>query len=117
MLRSLGLGNFQYDNYNSWVEFFTLIKYPPSVTFILFTIGANLILLYAFNKLSAMRWLKPVKIFGQTAMFFYHLYFYAIIGIAFPTGCNIFIMYGIWIFGLIVLYFICQSFLLFKQKD
>lgn len=118
ILRFLGLGNFQYNNFHSWIDFFTLIKYPPSIIFILFTMGVNLILLFVFNKLKAMPWLKPAKIFGQTAMFFYliHLYFYAVIGIAFPTGCNIVLMYGLWFFGLIVLYFVCQSFLLFKRQ-
>lgn len=111
-------GNFQYNEYVTLIDFFTLIKYPPSITFIFCTMGINLILLGVFNTLHRMIWLKPLVIFGQTAMFFYllHLYVYAIMGIAFPKGCDIKLFYVLWALGLGVLHFICQRFLQFKQQ-
>ncbi len=117
-IRLLEWGNFQKSTYDDWISFFTLIKYPPSICFILLTCGINLILLYGFSLLSEQKWMKPVKVFGQTAMFFYivHLYFYAVVGIAFPNGCAIQWMYVLWIGGLIFLYFICSRFLTFKKQ-
>lgn len=118
VVRFLNVGNFQYNEYASFIDFFTLIKYPPSIAFIFCTLGINLILLAVFNKLDGLVWLKPLLIFGQTSMFFYllHLYVYAIIGIAFPRGSDINLLYFLWALGLCVLYFICQRFLQFKQQ-
>jgi len=117
-LRFLEWGNFQKAAYTDWISFFTLIKYPPSICFILLTCGINLILLYVFSTLGEKKWVNPLKIFGQTAMFFYiiHLYLYAIIGMAFPNGCAIQWMYVLWIMGLVLLYFICHRFLIFKKQ-
>jgi len=118
IFRFIGFGNFQYNEYKNWIDFFTLVKYPPSITFILCTMGINLMLLTAFHHIHHRFHLKPLIIFGQTAMFFYiiHLWLYAIIGIAFPSGCSIFLMYGLWFVGLIVLYFLCRAFLNFKRN-
>ncbi len=118
LLRFLEVCNFQIHTYDDWISFFTLIKYPPSLNFILVTCGINLIILFIFSKINHHKWLKPVLVFGQTAMFFYiaHLYLYAIISIAFPLGADIEIMYLFWILGLLILYFICNRFLEFKKS-
>lgn len=116
IVRFIGFGNFQYNQYSDWIDFFTLIKYPPSIAFILCTIGLNLILLFVFEKIKMLQ-LKVLLIFGQTAMFFYilHLWLYAVIGISFPKGCSMGLMYLMWAFGLMVLYLVCESFLMFKR--
>lgn len=118
LLRFLGYANFQFTANDTWIHFFTLIKYPPSLTFILATIGLNLLLLTFFSKISDKNWLKPLKIFGQTAMFFYilHLYLYAVMSIAFPLGSGIYLMYALWAGGLVILYFVCHWFLVFKKQ-
>jgi len=117
-LRFLEVGNFQYGASVDWISFFTLIKYPPSLSFILFTCGANLVLFYLFSLLTTQKWLKPVKVFGQTAMFFYiaHLFLYALLGAPFPQGVSIFLLYLLWLTGLIILYFICRWYIQFKRS-
>lgn len=117
LVRALGHGNFQVSDYSDWVSFFTLVKYPPSLTFALLTCGVHLLLLYVFVRSFGRPWLQPLLVFGQTAMFFYiaHLYLYALIGIAFPEGCAIGWMYLIWLLGLLILYFLCQRYLAFKR--
>lgn len=117
-LRFLDWGNFNIVDKNSWITFFTLVKYPPSLAFALITCGINLVLLFIFSLLSGQHWLHPVKVFGQTAMFFYitHLYLYALIGAAFRAGCDIKVMYLCWAIGLVILYFISQRFLNFKKQ-
>lgn len=117
LLRFFELLNFHINTYDDWVSFFTLIKYPPSVVFILMTCGINLILLFVFSKFAHQSRLYPVRLFGQTAMFFYivHLYLYALLGAPFPKGSSIGVMYMVWIGGLVLLYFICHWFLAFKR--
>ena len=119
LLRWIEWGNFTIaSNNDTWINFFTVVKYPPSIAFALITCGINLVLFFLFSKLAGQTWLHPVKIFGQTAMFFYiaHLYLYAFIGAAFRAGCTIEIMYLMWAIGLFILYFICKWFLAFKRK-
>lgn len=118
LLRFLEIGNFQMNAYSTWIEFFTLIKYPPSLSFAFLTVGINLILLHIFSKSFGRPWLRPLLVFGQTAMFFYivHLYIYALLGIPFPTGAAIWLLYIIWILGLIPLYYMCQWFLNFQKS-
>ena len=117
-LRFMEWGNFNIANNDDWINFFTLVKYPPSITFALITCGINLVLLFLFSIIASKTWLQPIKIFGQTAMFFYiaHLYLFALLSFAFPDGCAIGIMYFIWMLGLVILYFICNCFLKFKQS-
>jgi len=118
LLRWIEWGNFDIASNDSWISFFTLVKYPPSIAFALITCGINLVLFFLFSRIASKSWLKPVKVFGQTAMFFYiaHLFFYATLSFAFPRGCDIKIMYAVWVFGLVVLYFISNWFLQFKRN-
>jgi len=58
----------------SWIAFFNLVKYPPSLNFLLLTCGLNLILLWAILYVPG-HWqslLKPLAIFGRTPLFFLH---------------------------------------------
>ncbi len=118
LLRYLEFGNFQKDSYEGWISFFTLIKYPPSITFALITCGINLIFLALFTLIQNANWLEPIRVFGQTAMFFYilHLYLYAIMGLGFRGGTSAGMMYLMWFLGLVILYFICNRFLQFKKQ-
>ena len=111
-------GNFHHNQYNDFLTFFTLIKYPPSLVFILITCGINLVLLALFSKFDNKIVMKPVLVLGQTAMFFYiiHLWWFALLGIAFPHGCSFPILIMSWLFGLFVLSFICKIFLDFKKN-
>ena len=118
VLRSLNYGNFQINENSSWIEFFTLIKYPPSLVFISFTVGINLLLLSFFSFIRPISDRHPLIIFGRTALFFYvvHLYIYALIGLAFPGGTSITILYLMWFVGIIPLYFLCKWYLKFKKS-
>jgi|WetSurMetagenome_2_1015567.scaffolds.fasta_scaffold151976_2 uncharacterized membrane protein len=120
LLRTFGhFGNF-HDQSHGWIGFFNLTKYPPSLAFILLTLGVNLQLIYLFSKVESLfqRWGKFLVVFGSTALFFYiiHLYLFALIGFAFPYGSSIIIMYFLWILGLVLLYPICLLYKRFKEK-
>ena len=64
------------DALTTLMSFFNLTKYPPSLLFVLLTIGVGLLLLRMYETESASRLLAPVVTFGAAPMFFYvaHLY-------------------------------------------
>ena len=52
LLRALdGFGNIRPRAGDTWIDFLNIVKYPPSMTFTLLTMGVNLILLGAFSTL------------------------------------------------------------------
>ncbi|MGH1337956.1 MAG: DUF1624 domain-containing protein [Aureispira sp.] len=116
-LRIAECGNFNIAGNGNWIDFFTVVKYPPSLAFALITCGINLVLFALFSRFTGRPSLRPIKVFGQTAMFFYiaHLYLYALMGAAFRSGCSIGVMYLCWLVGLVLLYFVCERFLAFKK--
>lgn len=59
------------------ISFLNTIKYPPSLLFLLMTLGPTLMLLAAFEN-GVPRWLRPAVILGKVPLFFYVLHFYLI---------------------------------------
>ncbi|WP_426689787.1 DUF1624 domain-containing protein [Rhodanobacter ginsengiterrae] len=59
------------------LSFLNTNKYPPSLLFLLMTLGPALLLLRAFDG-GAPRWLRPALIIGKVPLFFYVLHFYLI---------------------------------------
>jgi uncharacterized membrane protein len=99
-----------------WQVFYPLVP----LTFLLLTLGVNLLLLAAFTAGGSARraWARPLVLFGQTALCFYllHLYLYALMGFAFPAGASLPTMYAAWALGLALLYPLCRAYRSFKQK-
>jgi len=114
-----GFGNFHEWN-NGLISFLNVTKYPPSLSFILLTLGMNFILLFLFSRIeqTVPHLRKPLLTFGRTALFFYvvHLYFYAMIGFAFPDGASYQLMYLLWFIGLLILFPICRLYGTLKQN-
>lgn len=112
-------GNFHPSQDSSVMSFLNVTKYPPSLTFILLTLGLNSLLLFFSVKWEAglEKHAKPLLVFGQTALFFYfaHLFLFAFIGFAFPTGTGYGWIYIIWIGGVAVLYPLCGLYRRFKR--
>lgn len=119
VLRFLHFGNFQLDHFDDIISFLTIIKYPASISFILFTLGIFFMLFSAFSKLKIPPPINtPIIVFGRTALFFYiiHLYIYLVIGLFFPNGTSYLMMCITWFVGLAILYFICEKYYGFKLK-
>lgn len=114
------LGDFHAPAGPGWVAFLNLTKYPPSLAFLLLTLGIDLLLLalLARNEEILVRWGKPLLVFGRTALFFYvvHLYVYGLAGTAFPTGVSLGWMYLFWLGGLVLLFFLCSAYAGFKAR-
>ncbi|MFW9992198.1 MAG: DUF1624 domain-containing protein [Candidatus Odinarchaeota archaeon] len=105
-------------------NYFFLSKYPPSIVFLLWTLGGTCLALAAAFYFQDREWFKkwtgPVVLFGSTALFFYiaHLYVYGTV----PTLLNLVKSFSIqitllvWVLGLLILYPACQEFRKLKKR-
>ena len=122
------------------ILFFDVEKYPPSLQFLLMTIGPSLLLLAALDRERVPRGAAALLTFGRVPMFFYVLHLYLIhslaIVIAASTGqpvrwlfhgaifgdtpdsygYSLGMVYLMWVFTLLLLYFPCRWFAGLKQR-
>jgi uncharacterized membrane protein len=115
-----GFGNIRPRMGDSWIDFLNVVKYPPSMTFTLLTMGINLIILGLFAQATekVQRILQPLIVFGRAPLFFYilHLFLYLRIGrwLA-PDGTSIPALYLYWLLGLLILFPLTLWYGVFKQ--
>lgn len=62
------------DPVRSIISFISLTKYPPSLLFLLPTLGGGALLLVLFERINASRLVAALAIFGAAPMFFYLLH-------------------------------------------
>jgi len=115
-----GFGNILPRMGNTWIDFFNLVKYPPSITFTLLTMGVNLILLGLFSRADdkVKAFFFPLAIYGRAPLFFYvvHLFLYAGLGLwLVPEGTSLPLMYLYWLLGLLILFPVCYLYGRLKQ--
>jgi uncharacterized membrane protein len=114
-----GWGNIRLPRDESWIEFFNNVKYPPSLVFLLITLGTNLVVL------GILKYLPPfVKspgspwiVFGQTPLFFYIVHFAVLTVLAFlffKEAASLQIALLTWPVVLLILYPLCVSYRRFK---
>ena len=122
-LRALdGFGNLRPRAGDGWIDFFNLVKYPPSLTFALLTMGVNLRLLDVFYRIGR-RWgslLAPLTVYGRTPLFFYllHLFFYAGLGNwLVPKGTDLPGMLPYWLLGLVLMAPLCYQYGKLKARQ
>lgn len=58
------------------ISFLNVTKYPPSLDFLLFTLGIGFLMIWLFEKSSSVT--DFLKVFGQTPMFYYIVHIYLI---------------------------------------
>jgi uncharacterized membrane protein len=117
-----GFGNIRPRMGNSWIDFLNPVKYPPSMTFTLLTMGVNLILLWLCARVGEKtpRALQPLAVFGQVPLFFYILHLFLYLGLGrwlTPEGTSIPAMYLFWLVGLLILYPLCVWYSRFKSQQ
>jgi uncharacterized membrane protein len=113
VLRTIdGFGNIRPRQGNTWIDVLNVVKYPPSITFSLLTVGVNLVIVGLFSRANEklQRFLQPLAVFGRVPLFFYlaHLFLYAGLGLWLaPGGTSIPQMVPYWLLGLLILYPLC----------
>jgi uncharacterized membrane protein len=103
-----------------WIGVLNVVKYPPSLTFLLLTLGVDFLLLAALDRAHVGRadWSRPFLVFGTVPFFFFvtHMWLYAAMGRFFPAGIGIPQMYAFWLLGLVLLYVPCRWYGDFKSR-
>jgi uncharacterized membrane protein len=123
MLRSLdGFGNIRPRGGDTWIDFLNVVKYPPSITFNLLTMGVNLVIVGLLARADGKlrQFFQPLVVFGRVPLFFYltHLFLYAGLGLLLtPGGTRIATMYPLWLLGLLILYPLCLWYGRFKHRQ
>lgn len=123
------------------ILFFDVEKYPPSLQYLLMTLGPGILMLGALDGMTATGIFRPLVVFGRVPMFFYILHLYLIHSLAvlmailfhqpyqwllhgafmandMPDGYGhgLPFIYLMWLTVLVVLYFPCRWFMSFKQR-
>lgn len=133
-------------HYDEWskslMSFFNITKYPPSLIYLLITLGPSLVFL-AYAEKWQSKWTERLLVFGRVPMFFYiiHIYIIHLLALfaAMATGFNasdmvidvwitlepalqgygfsLWIVYGIWVLVILGLYPICKKYDIYKRNN
>ncbi|MFL7812807.1 MAG: heparan-alpha-glucosaminide N-acetyltransferase domain-containing protein [Anaerolineales bacterium] len=117
-----GFGNIRPLPLSSWMGFLSVVKYPPSMAYVLLTLGCNLILLWLLSCFQNGRLgdKNPLLVFGRTALFSYvsHILIYILLGrLITPSGSSLGVMYLLWLVGLGILYPLADWYGKFKAQQ
>jgi uncharacterized membrane protein len=115
-----GFFNIRPARYRSWIDYLNVVKYPPSITFLLLTMGLDLLLLRLFHALRGVRLPRILPAYGRAALFFYvlHLFLFMAMGrLAGRHGVGIDRMFLLWILGLALLYLPCLWYGRMRQRQ
>jgi len=120
LLRFLNWGDYNHNvDTSSLINFLAIIKYPPSVAFVVITFSILGGLFWIISKYEKIAILQPLLVFGKVPLFFYfaHYYLYIIISKFTNHAISLSAMYLLWVLGLIVLYPVCKYYGQFKKQQ
>jgi uncharacterized membrane protein len=123
------------------VSFFNVLKYPPSLDYLLITLGPSLILLALLDGVKGVRGLSHIlMVYGRVPLFYYVLHLYLlnimarVVALAFHQpifhgtviadfaqrpigyGHGLPFIYAMWILAVAILYWPCQWFMTFRSE-
>lgn len=119
---------FNWTDQHSWyrdiLSFIDINKYPPSLDYVLITLGPVMLLLAAFehvhNRLSDI-----FLVYGRVPLFYYILHLYLLRLLMFATfiiadkhkgySFSLWVVYAVWLLAVFILYFPCRWFMKYKQ--
>jgi uncharacterized membrane protein len=120
VLRFLNWGDYNHNvDTSSLINFLAIIKYPPSVAFVVITFSILGGLFWLISKYEKIAILQPLLVFGKVPLFFYfaHYYLYIIISKFTNHVISLSAMYLLSILGLIILYPVCKYYGQFKKQQ
>jgi uncharacterized membrane protein len=131
----------QSDPWLTFLSFLNCWKYPPSLLYVLMTLGPAILLLAWFDRGPPGRLSRPLVVFGRVPLFYYLLHLPLIHGLAvlagfvdgwgllqikafchhpsyfpFGSGYNLIVVYLVWILVLLLLYPPCVWFADLKRR-
>ena len=123
------------------ISFFNTLKYPPSLDYLLMTLGPSLIVLGLLDPVKAERgWSRVLLVYGRVPMFFYILHLYLLHGMAnvvafvfhqpslhgpvnadfaqkpLGYGHGLPFVYAMWILAVAILYLPCRWFMQLRAR-
>ncbi|WP_291870255.1 heparan-alpha-glucosaminide N-acetyltransferase domain-containing protein [Maribacter sp.] len=134
--------NIQSTNTKTFLSFFNVTKYPPSLLFLCITMGPAILFLYVAEN-SNNKLTKFFLVFGRVPLYYYFLHMLvihilAILGILIfggnwhsmiltaenfmshdleSYGYSLFIVYCVWISVILLLYPFCKKYMIYKQRN
>jgi uncharacterized membrane protein len=117
MLRTGGFGDY-HPRGAGVIGFLNLTKYPPSLDFLLVTLGIDLVLVSLLSRIRVRAIAGPLEVFGRSPLFFYllHLYVFGVLSWAFPRGSSWPVMYAVWAAAVVAMYPACRWYAGFKAS-
>jgi uncharacterized membrane protein len=116
-----GLGNLQPLAGRTVIDVFNLVKYPPSLSFLLLTLGFDLVLLSLFAGAGKHleRFGRPLITFGKTALYFFlaHWFIYGMLGMYFLEPGTLPSTYLVWAIGLLLMIPVCRVYGRMRQAS
>jgi uncharacterized membrane protein len=109
-----GYGNLQPLAGRSVIDLLNLVKYPPSLSFLLLSLGFDLVLLYLFAAAGERleRLGRRILTLGKTALYFFlgHWFIYRVLGEIFVQPGALTLTYLAWAIGLVLMVPVCQTY-------
>ncbi len=133
----------QKDDVYTFISFFNVSKYPPSLDFLLITLGPSVLALCALEKIKPI-WSKWVLVYGRVPFFYYLLHMLvihlgAMIGLAIiggdwrlmilsndkftnmeaitAYGYRLWVVYLVWLGVVVVMYPLCRWYMNYKRDN
>ncbi len=119
ILRTLSMGDYKHTMYPiSITNYLAVIKYPPSITFVVLTMGILSLLFWIITIVKTHIIFRPLLVFGKASLFFYfaHIYMFIFLSKFLPHTFPLSVMYLIWLTVLVLLYPLCKYYINFRLQ-
>ena len=118
LLRFINYGDYSHKNIDGIINYLAVIKYPPSIVFVILNMGILSLLFWMISKFEKNNFFKPLIVFGQSSLFFYfaHIYTFIVMSKFVPHSFPLINMYLLWLIGLLILFPICKYYLKLKSQ-
>ena len=118
ILRFINFGDYYHKNLSGIISYLAVVKYPPSIAFVILNMGILSLLFWIISKFESSYIFKPLIVFGQSSLFFYfaHIYTFIVMSKFVPHSFPLINMYLLWLIGLLILFPICKAYLNLKSQ-
>lgn len=119
ILRYVNYGDYNHKNLEGIINYLAVIKYPPSIAFIILNMGLLSLLFWIISKFENSKYLQLLIVFGQSSLFFYfaHIYTFILLSQFVSNSLPLIMMYLLWLVGLLLLFPLCKYYLKFKSRQ